>query len=116
VIEEIEEMMQNSPDPEEELDEDDNDLEEISTHSDSILLQEMQALSKTFNNNWTAEDFLSYFRILEFTNLRILIITNDPEKKNPNETKTNTFFGCAHVYLFAWSCMTFDSYGTPAIT
>ncbi|XP_073459666.1 fasciculation and elongation protein zeta-1 isoform X2 [Aquarana catesbeiana] len=55
VIEEIEEMMQNSPDPEEELDEDDNDLEEISTHSDSILLQEMQALSKTFNNNWTAE-------------------------------------------------------------
>lgn len=55
MIEEIEEMMQNSPDPEEELDEDDNDLEEISTHSDSILLQEMQALSKTFNNNWTAE-------------------------------------------------------------
>ncbi|XP_068094981.1 fasciculation and elongation protein zeta-1 isoform X4 [Hyperolius riggenbachi] len=55
VIEEIEEMMQNSPDPEEELEEEDNDLEEISTASDSVLLQEMQALSKTFNNNWSAE-------------------------------------------------------------
>ncbi|KAM9299219.1 fasciculation and elongation protein zeta-1 [Gastrophryne carolinensis] len=55
VIEEIEEMMQNSPDPEEELDEEENDLEEISTHSDSIILQEMQALSQTFNNNWSTE-------------------------------------------------------------
>ncbi|XP_077314314.1 fasciculation and elongation protein zeta-1 isoform X1 [Lithobates pipiens] len=69
VIEEIEEMMQNSPDPEEELDEDDNDLEEISTHSDSILLQEMQALSKTFNNNWTAEAGLQHMSREELTQL-----------------------------------------------
>ncbi|XP_040182369.1 fasciculation and elongation protein zeta-1 isoform X3 [Rana temporaria] len=69
VIEEIEEMMQNTPDPEEELDEDDNDLEEISTHSDSILLQEMQALSKTFNNNWTAEAGLQHMSREELTQL-----------------------------------------------
>lgn len=69
VIEEIEEMMQNSPDPEEELDEDDNDLEEISTHSDSILLQEMQALSKTFNNNWTAEAGLQHMSREELSQL-----------------------------------------------
>ncbi|XP_073441043.1 fasciculation and elongation protein zeta-1 isoform X2 [Dendrobates tinctorius] len=55
VIEEIEEMMQNTPDPEEELDEDENDLEEISSRSDTILLQEMQALSHSFNNNWSTE-------------------------------------------------------------
>ncbi|KAM3921745.1 fasciculation and elongation protein zeta-1 isoform 2-T2 [Leptodactylus fuscus] len=55
VIEEIEEMMQNSPDPEEELDEEENDLEEISSRSDTVLLQEMQALSQNFNNNWTTE-------------------------------------------------------------
>ncbi|XP_069597648.1 fasciculation and elongation protein zeta-1 isoform X2 [Ranitomeya imitator] len=55
VIEEIEEMMQNSPDPEEELEEDENDLEEISSRSDTVLLQEMQALSHSFNNNWSAE-------------------------------------------------------------
>ncbi|KAM4651415.1 fasciculation and elongation protein zeta-1 isoform 2-T2 [Discoglossus pictus] len=56
VIEEIEEMMQNSPDPEEEeLDEEDNDAGDLSTHSDSVLLEEMQALSQTFNNNWSNE-------------------------------------------------------------
>ncbi|XP_018408081.1 PREDICTED: fasciculation and elongation protein zeta-1 isoform X1 [Nanorana parkeri] len=69
VIEEIEEMMQNSPDPEEELDEEDNDLEVISTHSDSVLLQEMQALSKTFNNNWTAEAGLQHMSRAELTEL-----------------------------------------------
>ncbi|XP_075046464.1 fasciculation and elongation protein zeta-1 isoform X2 [Mixophyes fleayi] len=68
VIEEIEEMMQNSPDPEEELDEEEKDLEEISSHSDSILLQEMQALSQTFNNNWTAEG-LQHMNIPELIQL-----------------------------------------------
>ncbi|MEE6484515.1 hypothetical protein FKM82_013895 [Ascaphus truei] len=59
VIEEIEEMMQNSPDPEEEeLDEEDNDSGDLSSHSDSVLLQEMQALSQTFNNNWSNEAFM----------------------------------------------------------
>uniref|UniRef100_A0A8B7WJ17 Fasciculation and elongation protein zeta-1-like n=1 Tax=Castor canadensis TaxID=51338 RepID=A0A8B7WJ17_CASCN len=56
VIEEIEEMMQNSPDPEEEeevLEEDDGG--EISSQADSVLLQEMQALTQTFNNNWSYE-------------------------------------------------------------
>uniref|UniRef100_A0A8C6G6Q0 Fasciculation and elongation protein zeta 1 n=1 Tax=Mus spicilegus TaxID=10103 RepID=A0A8C6G6Q0_MUSSI len=56
VIEEIEEMMQNSPDPEEEeevLDEEDGG--EISSQADSVLLQEMQALTQTFNNNWSYE-------------------------------------------------------------
>ncbi|XP_075046466.1 fasciculation and elongation protein zeta-1 isoform X4 [Mixophyes fleayi] len=69
VIEEIEEMMQNSPDPEEELDEEEKDLEEISSHSDSILLQEMQALSQTFNNNWTAEAGLQHMNIPELIQL-----------------------------------------------
>ncbi|XP_063799847.1 fasciculation and elongation protein zeta-1 [Pseudophryne corroboree] len=76
VIEEIEEMMQNSPDPEEELDEEEKDLEDISSHSDAILLQEMQALSQTFNNNWTAEDVLvsppaglQHMNVLELTQL-----------------------------------------------
>ena len=56
VIEEIEEMMQNSPDPEEEeevLEEEDGG--EISSQADSVLLQEMQALTQTFNNNWSYE-------------------------------------------------------------
>lgn len=56
VIEEIEEMMQNSPDPEEEeeiLEEDDGG--ETSSQADSVLLQEMQALSQTLNNNWSYE-------------------------------------------------------------
>ncbi|XP_037738424.1 fasciculation and elongation protein zeta-1 isoform X3 [Chelonia mydas] len=56
VIEEIEEMMQNSPDPEEEeeiLEEDDGG--ETSSQADSILLQEMQILTQTFNNNWSYE-------------------------------------------------------------
>ncbi|XP_014382184.1 fasciculation and elongation protein zeta-1 isoform X1 [Alligator sinensis] len=56
VIEEIEEMMQNSPDPEEEeeiLEEDDGG--ETSSQADSILLQEMQNLTQTFNNNWSYE-------------------------------------------------------------
>ncbi|XP_068094980.1 fasciculation and elongation protein zeta-1 isoform X3 [Hyperolius riggenbachi] len=69
VIEEIEEMMQNSPDPEEELEEEDNDLEEISTASDSVLLQEMQALSKTFNNNWSAETGLQHMSGEELSQL-----------------------------------------------
>ncbi|XP_003226355.1 fasciculation and elongation protein zeta-1 isoform X2 [Anolis carolinensis] len=56
VIEEIEEMMQNSPDPVEEeeiLEEDDGG--ETSSQADSVLLQEMQALSQTLNNNWSHE-------------------------------------------------------------
>ncbi|XP_054854238.1 fasciculation and elongation protein zeta-1 [Eublepharis macularius] len=56
VIEEIEEMMQNSPDPEEEeeiLEEDDGG--ETSSQADSVLLQEIQALSQTLNNNWSCE-------------------------------------------------------------
>lgn len=56
VIEEIEEMMQNSPDPEEEeeaLEEEDG--AETSSQADSVLLQEMQALTQTFNNNWSYE-------------------------------------------------------------
>ncbi|XP_075695352.1 fasciculation and elongation protein zeta-1 isoform X2 [Rhinoderma darwinii] len=68
VIEEIEEMMQNSPDPEEELDEEENDLEEISSRSDSVLLQEMQALSQNFNNNWTTEG-LQHMSIEELSQL-----------------------------------------------
>lgn len=46
--------MQNSPDPEEEeeiLEEDDGG--ETSSQADSVLLQEMQALSQTLNNNWS---------------------------------------------------------------
>ncbi|XP_044293289.1 fasciculation and elongation protein zeta-1 isoform X2 [Varanus komodoensis] len=56
VIEEIEEMMQNSPDPDEEeeiLEEDDSG--ENSSQADSVLLQEMKALSQTLNNNWSYE-------------------------------------------------------------
>ncbi|XP_027436331.1 fasciculation and elongation protein zeta-1 isoform X2 [Zalophus californianus] len=56
VIEEIEEMMQNSPDPEEEeevLEEEDEG--ETSSQADSALLREMQALTQTFNNNWSHE-------------------------------------------------------------
>ncbi|XP_066462749.1 fasciculation and elongation protein zeta-1 isoform X4 [Eleutherodactylus coqui] len=68
VIEEIEEMMQNSPDPEEELDEEENDLEEISSRSDTVLLQEMQALSQNFNNNWTMEG-LQHMSTEELTQL-----------------------------------------------
>ncbi|XP_044134240.1 fasciculation and elongation protein zeta-1 isoform X2 [Bufo gargarizans] len=68
VIEEIEEMMQNSPDPEEELDEEDNDLEEISSRSDTVLLQEMQALSHNFNNNWTVEG-VEHMSVEELTQL-----------------------------------------------
>ena len=49
-------MMQNSPDPEEEeevLEEEDEG--ETSSQADSVLLQEMQALTQTFNNNWSYE-------------------------------------------------------------
>lgn len=49
-------MMQNSPDPEEEeeaLEEEDG--AETSSQADSVLLQEMQALTQTFNNNWSYE-------------------------------------------------------------
>ncbi|XP_006140657.1 fasciculation and elongation protein zeta-1 [Tupaia chinensis] len=55
VIEEIEEMMQDSPDPEEEegvLEEEDGG--ETSSQADSVLLQEMQALTRTFNK-WSYE-------------------------------------------------------------
>ncbi|KAM4016339.1 fasciculation and elongation protein zeta-1 isoform 5-T5 [Anomaloglossus baeobatrachus] len=69
VIEEIEEMMQNSPDPEEELEEDENDLEEVSSRSDTVLLQEMQALSHSFNNNWSAEAGLQHMSTEELTQL-----------------------------------------------
>ncbi|XP_019660176.1 fasciculation and elongation protein zeta-1 isoform X2 [Ailuropoda melanoleuca] len=56
VIEEIEEMMQNSPDPEEEEDVlEEEDEGETSSQADSVLLQEMQALTQTFNNNWSYE-------------------------------------------------------------
>uniref|UniRef100_A0A670JRC1 Fasciculation and elongation protein zeta 1 n=2 Tax=Podarcis muralis TaxID=64176 RepID=A0A670JRC1_PODMU len=58
VIEEIEEMMENSPDPEEEediLEEDDGG--ETSSQADSVLLQEMQALTQTLNNNWSYEGY-----------------------------------------------------------
>ncbi|KAM4651414.1 fasciculation and elongation protein zeta-1 isoform 1-T1 [Discoglossus pictus] len=70
VIEEIEEMMQNSPDPEEEeLDEEDNDAGDLSTHSDSVLLEEMQALSQTFNNNWSNEAGLQHMANSELLEL-----------------------------------------------
>ncbi|XP_037697812.1 fasciculation and elongation protein zeta-1 isoform X2 [Choloepus didactylus] len=56
VIEEIEEMMQNSPDPEEEEDVlEEEDGGETSSQADSVLLQEIQALTQTFNNNWSYE-------------------------------------------------------------
>uniref|UniRef100_A0A6J0V8E9 Fasciculation and elongation protein zeta-1 isoform X1 n=1 Tax=Pogona vitticeps TaxID=103695 RepID=A0A6J0V8E9_9SAUR len=63
VIEEIEEMMHNSPDPEEEEEEEEegesvlveDDGGETSSQADSVLLQEMQALSQTLNNNWSCE-------------------------------------------------------------
>ncbi|XP_034996084.2 fasciculation and elongation protein zeta-1 isoform X1 [Zootoca vivipara] len=58
VIEEIEEMMENSPDPEEEediLEEDDGG--ETSSQADSVLLQEMQALTQTLNNNCSYEGY-----------------------------------------------------------
>uniref|UniRef100_A0A8C9C818 Fasciculation and elongation protein zeta 1 n=1 Tax=Phocoena sinus TaxID=42100 RepID=A0A8C9C818_PHOSS len=48
--------MQNSPDPEEEeevLEEEDGG--ETSSQADLVLLQEMQALTQTFNNNWSYE-------------------------------------------------------------
>lgn len=50
-------MMQNSPDPEEEEEEvlEEDDGGEISSQADSVLLQEMQALTQTFNNNWSYE-------------------------------------------------------------
>ncbi|KAM7050653.1 fasciculation and elongation protein zeta-1 isoform 4-T4 [Molossus nigricans] len=69
VIEEIEEMMQNSPDPEEEeevLEEEDGG--ETSSQADSVLLQEMQALTQTFNNNWSYEG-LRHMSGLELTEL-----------------------------------------------
>ncbi|XP_061448593.1 fasciculation and elongation protein zeta-1 isoform X1 [Rhineura floridana] len=56
VIEEIEEMMENSPDPEEEEDIlEEEDGGETSSQADSVLLQEMQALTQTLNNNWSYE-------------------------------------------------------------
>uniref|UniRef100_A0A8D0BHX9 Fasciculation and elongation protein zeta 1 n=1 Tax=Salvator merianae TaxID=96440 RepID=A0A8D0BHX9_SALMN len=69
VIEEIEEMMQNSPDPEEEeeiLEEDDG--AESSSQADSVLLQEMRALSQTLNNNWSYEG-LGHLSIAELSEL-----------------------------------------------
>ncbi|XP_056400242.1 fasciculation and elongation protein zeta-1 isoform X3 [Hyla sarda] len=73
VIEEIEEMMQNSPDPEEELEEEENDLEEVSSRSDTVLLQEMQALSQNFNNNWTTEAGLQHMNSEELTQLLVRV-------------------------------------------
>ncbi|XP_053125086.1 fasciculation and elongation protein zeta-1 isoform X2 [Hemicordylus capensis] len=69
VIEEIEEMMQNSPDPEEEeeiLEEDDGG--ETSSQADSVLLQEMHVLSQTLNNNWSYEG-LGHMTVLELSEL-----------------------------------------------
>ncbi|XP_041427248.1 fasciculation and elongation protein zeta-1 isoform X2 [Xenopus laevis] len=68
VIEEIEEMMQNSPDPEEDLDDEDHDTEIMCSHSDSVLLQEMQALSQNFNNNWSTEG-LQHMTSMELSEL-----------------------------------------------
>lgn len=49
-------MMQNSPDPEEEEDAlEEEDGGETSSQADSVLLQEMRALTQTFNNNWSYE-------------------------------------------------------------
>ncbi|CAH2320357.1 fasciculation and elongation zeta-1 isoform X1 [Pelobates cultripes] len=69
VIEEIEEMMQNSPDPEEEAEDEDQEAADISVHSDSVLLQEMQALSQTFNNNWSTEAGLQHMTSMELAEL-----------------------------------------------
>ncbi|XP_069470651.1 fasciculation and elongation protein zeta-1 isoform X2 [Ambystoma mexicanum] len=70
VIEEIEEMMQNTPDPEEELDEvEENDNAEPILQADFILLQEMQALTQTLNNNWSCEEGLRHMSSLELTEL-----------------------------------------------
>ncbi|OCT70435.1 fasciculation and elongation protein zeta-1 isoform X3 [Xenopus laevis] len=69
VIEEIEEMMQNSPDPEEDLDDEDHDTEIMCSHSDSVLLQEMQALSQNFNNNWSTEAGLQHMTSMELSEL-----------------------------------------------
>uniref|UniRef100_A0A670JSK0 Fasciculation and elongation protein zeta 1 n=2 Tax=Podarcis muralis TaxID=64176 RepID=A0A670JSK0_PODMU len=69
VIEEIEEMMENSPDPEEEediLEEDDGG--ETSSQADSVLLQEMQALTQTLNNNWSYEG-LKHMSVSELSEL-----------------------------------------------
>ncbi|XP_018079968.1 fasciculation and elongation protein zeta 1 L homeolog isoform X1 [Xenopus laevis] len=71
VIEEIEEMMQNSPDPEEEDidDDDDHNIEDISSHSDSVLLQEMQALSQNFNKNWSTEAGLQHMTSMKLSEI-----------------------------------------------
>ncbi|KAM8927631.1 fasciculation and elongation protein zeta-1 [Pelodytes ibericus] len=69
VIEEIEEMMQNSPDPEEEEEPEEDDGGDISVHSDSVLLQEMQALSQTFNNNWSGDAGLQHMTSMELAEL-----------------------------------------------
>ncbi|XP_063292826.1 fasciculation and elongation protein zeta-1 isoform X2 [Pelobates fuscus] len=69
VIEEIEEMMQNSPDPEEEAEDEDQEAADISVHSDTVLLQEMQALSQTFNNNWSTEAGLQHMTSMELAEL-----------------------------------------------
>ncbi|XP_034996085.2 fasciculation and elongation protein zeta-1 isoform X2 [Zootoca vivipara] len=69
VIEEIEEMMENSPDPEEEediLEEDDGG--ETSSQADSVLLQEMQALTQTLNNNCSYEG-LKHMSVSELSEL-----------------------------------------------
>ncbi|XP_033027976.1 fasciculation and elongation protein zeta-1 isoform X1 [Lacerta agilis] len=69
VIEEIEEMMENSPDPEEEediLEVDDGG--ETGSQADSVLLQEMQALTQTLNNNWSYEG-LKHMSVSELSEL-----------------------------------------------
>nr|XP_033774455.1 fasciculation and elongation protein zeta-1 isoform X1 [Geotrypetes seraphini] len=55
VIEEIEEMMQNSPDPEELEEAEEEESPKCASQADAVLLQEMQALTQTVNNNWSSE-------------------------------------------------------------
>lgn len=70
VIEEIEEMMQNTPDPEEELEEvEENDNDEPAAQSDFILLQEMRALTQALNNNWSCEEALRHMSRVELRTL-----------------------------------------------
>uniref|UniRef100_A0A8C9UDV4 Fasciculation and elongation protein zeta 1 n=1 Tax=Serinus canaria TaxID=9135 RepID=A0A8C9UDV4_SERCA len=65
VIEELEELMQSSPDPEadpegeEDEDEDEEEDEEEETKADPILLRELHAFSPAFNNNCSHEGMAS---------------------------------------------------------
>ncbi|XP_041098367.1 fasciculation and elongation protein zeta-1 isoform X2 [Polyodon spathula] len=55
VIEEIEEMMENSPDPEETEEEEEEESAEISVLPDPSLLEEIRVLSHASNNNCSLE-------------------------------------------------------------